>query len=430
MGDRFDSKSVMLTFELFLGCDGLFHFAISFVVVRRLMMSKKDKNDDSDDGLLRRSVTIDLIPPDDRYKDVINHIRQYRATAKQCYAILLMAQTAGADLNFSKDGTFSLKPNSKRSKKLMELAFDKAGKALAYELREYVLQHLIQGFHSFVWDSIRRDITQVWVSKDQEFNNASRGWLALQGARGIAQFNHRGIGFPNTLVHNLDAHRLSLTWHHDIGPVEFKVPRLDCRKYNIWRALRDGDEGWKVGTLYLNERDGLIRAVVSYCKPAELKNLNTNYVCAITTDCESNDTLFKIIGPQGSDTIDNYEVISWLKMMKARRENLEARRASCGNPKRPWGHRHGWLASQDVLSRLTMKREKGVADRNHAWSRRIISRAVSWNCGTLEIGKLPELMYGCPWKWQQFSEFLKYKAEEIGMVFRDSSDLELALVGQ
>lgn len=378
-------------------------------------MPKKEKEDE--DGLLRRSVTLDLIPPDDQRKNILNHIKQYRAAARQCYSILLLAQTAGAEFGINKDGDFVLKPNSKRSKQVLETAMGKAGKALAYELRDYVLQQMLPGFHSFVWDSVRRDITQVWTAKDPEFNNASRGWLALQGSRGIIQFNHRGIGFPNTQIRNLEAHRISLTWHHDIGAVEFKVPRLDCHRYVIWRALRDGDCDWKIGTLYLNERDGLIRATLSYRRPAQIKGLEKDRVCSVSIcNGESDDVLFNISGPDNaSDIIKKHEVLAWLAMMKARKEVLEDRRKSCGNPKRPWGHRHGWLASQDVLSRLTAKREKGVADRNHAWSRRIISRALSWNCGSLEVTKVPENLSSHPWKWQQFSEFLHYKANEIGM---------------
>jgi hypothetical protein len=54
----------------------------------------------------------------------------------------------------------------------------------------------MNGPKSMRFDSIRRDVTTVWNSLDPEYTKAKRGWLALQGARGVAQFNWRGIGIP------------------------------------------------------------------------------------------------------------------------------------------------------------------------------------------------------------------------------------------
>jgi hypothetical protein len=272
---------------------------------------------------------------------------------------------------------------------------------------------------SFVWDSLRRDVVTVWTSKDPEFTKANRGWLALQGARGVAQFNWRGIGFPRATARpKLDKHSLTLKWDHDIGPITFNVPRLDGGRYHVWRNLRDGAPNWTLGTLWLNERDGELRTVLSYSRPFSAVDVEATRTCCVVIG-EPDEQFLTITGPDGAvtcDSISDKDAVGWLKKMKCRREELERRRAACGNPKRPWGHRQGWRAVQNVLSATTATREKGVRDHNHAWTRRIVSRATAWRCGRISVEGLPvEKLAGEPWKWRQFSDFLQYKAGEKGI---------------
>ncbi len=404
----------------------------------------------------QRSTTFDLIPPDDMRQPILNSIRRYRAACRQLFAVVGLAQAAGASLVEKDDGSVSLKPSGIQAKIIATAAMTDAevtsealgkgngsrlsipvGSGANYELRRWFLEDLMPGAMSFVWDSARRDINTAWTARDAEFPQASRGWLALQGARGLAQFQRRGIGFPLATAHPLlEGRTLTLRWHHDLGTLVFNTPRMDGGRYHVWRALRDGDEGWKLGTLYLNERDGKLLATVTHERPANLASVDQERVCRVTfgervdggnQNVERVDArigigdpenYLRIIGPDGMssyDTISMVEAVAWLARQRVRREQLERRRAACGNPRRPWGHRKGWLAAQDVLSRATLLRERGQAQRNHAWSRRLVTRAVAWRCGVISVEGMPADLLGHPWGWAQFREDVKYKAAERGI---------------
>jgi len=382
----------------------------------------------------QRSTTFEVYNQDLR-QEILNSIRRYRAACRQCYGVLLLARAAGAEIEI-KDESLRVKPKLDNSKiglaSLLGVAkIEKTekgprgsgqgyavnvGAGDAYELRQYFFDQLYPEAKSFVWDSMRRDITTVWNSRDPEFGNASRGWLALQGARGIAQFNWRGIGLPTaTAKPRLVGHSVFLNWDKGLGEVEFHLPNLDGGRYHVWRSLRDGSEGWKLGTLYLNERDGKIKIVATHERPDKTDDLDPERVCRV--QFQEYPGLLTIAGPDGAltyDSIAGESVKAFLDAALQRRIALENRRAACGNPKRPWGHRRGWLANQDVLSRATLNRTRTVADYNHAWTRRIVTWAAAWRCGQVELGPLPEEMFGHPWQWSQLVANLTYKVEEIG----------------
>jgi hypothetical protein len=389
----------------------------------------------SADSTVQRSVTFDVFPPDDHRQAVLNSIRKYRAVCREVYAALLLAQTAGSELEDEDSGP-RLKPDGDASKIVLAAALGVAkiarceepkvrgegqkftvqlGSAFAYELREYVLDRLWPTALSYVWDSIRRDVTTVWSSLDPEYAKTKRGWLALQGARGVAQFNRRGIGIPQATGRpKLDGYTLVLKWDRELGSVTFKLPRLDGGRQYVWANLRDKSEGWKLGTLYLNERDGRIKATVSYSKPAAAASVDPSRICQVKFVADE-ETLLLIVGPnreQTCDTIGSADVIAWLERHTSKKHHHEAARASCGSPSRPWGYRKGWKANQERVNRLTRMRENQVKTLNHNWARRIVSRAVAWRCGKIEIEGPPEDLAGFPWNWSQFRDLLRYKAEE------------------
>lgn len=366
---------------------------------------------------LQRSTTIDVIPPDHQRQAIIAAIRRYRAACRQLFAAVALAQQAGAEIQEHGEGV-RVKPSNEKAKQLLTLAMDKEGKAFAYELRTWFLEALYPDCLSFVWDSARRDVATRWSAKDPEFTRAGRGWLVLQGARRLAEFNRLGIGMPRATARpQLDGHTLTLKWDHALGAVTFAVPRLDGGRYHVWKALRDGKEGWSLGTIYLTERDGKLFVTLSHARPAVAAEVDPERSCVVTF-VEQPETWLTIAGPDGAtthDAVSAVEAIAWLARMRARREELERRKAACGNPRRPWGHRRGWLAAQDVLSRLTLLRTRGVGDRSHAWTRRIVSRAVAWRCGNVVMGETGDLLFGHPWNWSQFRVFLRYKCAERGM---------------
>lgn len=383
----------------------------------------------------QRSLRLDLFSPDDVRQHVLDSVRLYRACCRQCYATLLNAQVSGADLTVTEDG-ISLKPNGERSKLVLALALDhagvekqesppgardgkrfvvRAGAALGYEMREYFLRSLWPTALSFVWDSARRDVTTVWQAKDPEHTRAARGWLAMQGARGVAQFMRRGIGFPiATARPKFSRHEITLKWDRDLGPVEFRVGKLDAGRYYPWKCLVDGDDGWTPGTLYLSERDGLLFATVTYARP--LAESSADLARRLTVLVAGN--TLTLTGPDGEvDVIAATDVLAQLVRLRRQAETWEARRESVGAKSRPWGNRRAFVAVQDHLSRLTLQRTRQVADANHAWTRRIAARAAHWRCGTVEVIIPEDSQFGGEsWPWSQWRELLRYKLEEVGAV--------------
>lgn len=401
---------------------------------------------------VQRSVTFNLIVPgEDKalYRKIVASINRYRAACRECYGVLLNAQAAGATIVVN-DEDIRVKPENNRAKLILALAVDHAkvqvsdvpsvrgegkqyivtvGKAQMYELRQSFMQEIWPNCMAFVWDSLRRDVTQVWKAGDPEFPKASRGWLALQGSRNITQFNRRGIGFPRSTARpKLEGHTLTLKWDHDLGPIEFKLPRLAGSQYHVWKSLVENAEGWQLGTLYLNERDGKIIATISHTRPANSAEVDPDRVCVIHLTPDD-DTVIRLVGPNGEETYETIgaeEVRAYLDKQYARRIALEKRRACAGSPNRPWGHKKGWRASQDVLSALTRQRELNLKDYNHAWTRRIVSMAIRWRCGVLKVHEVKESMYGHPWAWSQFENSLRYKGSERGIkvVFPNEKEKE------
>lgn len=364
-----------------------------------------------------RSTTFELSSPDDKLQLIRVSIRKYRAALRKMYAAFTMAQMCGQQIQM-KDEELRIKPDNEAASVILAKAFGKEGKALGYSMRDWFLKDLYPGAMSFVWDSARRDLDTRWKSKDPEFPSVGRGWLTLQGARALAQFNGIGIGFPRaTAAPKLEGHTLTLKWDHTIGPVEFNLGRLERDGlFRVWKNLRNETPGWKLGTIFLNERDGKIIATISYEIPvvARVPDLNRELRVVFGGDAEK--TIFKLVGPDGEgtfDTIGGEEALAWLNKQRIHRNDLEGRRASAGSKRRPWGQRKAFEHAQRILSNLTIERERRQKDTNHAWTRRVVSRAIQWNCGKIVLQELPEKdIHSHPWSWYEFKEFLKYKCSE------------------
>lgn len=370
---------------------------------------------------IQLDMSIDLIVPEDQRQPVRDWIDRYRRACEHMFAVLLLAQRAGATIVEDGERGVRVVPNGKAAKAILEKALGKVGKALAYELRDYFLQELCPGALSFVWDSARRDVEAAWRAPDPQFPKARRGFLCLQGAREGTRFARRAIGFPvATARPQLHGHELTLKWDHNIGPVTFGLGRLDPGRFWIWRNLRDHTEGWDLGTIYLGKRDdGQVRAKFPYTRPARLAAVDPSRVLTVRFGEPDSDAWITLSGPDGEqtyDTISGVEVVAWLRQMYSRRKALEARRGACGSPRQPWGDRRTWLAAQQVLSRLTLHRENGVHHRNQCWTRRIIERSVAWRCGTIVVGDVPsETLAGLPWNWTDWKFCLAYKGKDRGI---------------
>jgi len=403
---------------------------------------------------ITRSLKVDLFAPDELRRRVVGSVREYRAALRHAYGLLAEARSAGSRVEWKGDDC-RVVPDTNNARVVAALAHGQAsavrvdvpaderkrgdgdlyhvriGRGPVYELRAELIRVLPTAL-TFVIDSARRDIQAAWTAGDPEFPAATRGWLTLQGGRGIAQFNRRGIGMPpSTAKPRLDGRSLVLKWDREIGEVAFHVGKLDGGRWRTWQAVRDGD--WKLGTVYLSEADGKTFATMSYQRPATACGLEPNRTAVVAIRADDPDTLMAVTGPDGEDTgvIDAADVRAFLAYQFRKRADLEARRGACGSPRRPWGFGKGWHVAQDTLARATRDRDRGVTDRNHAWSRRIVDWAVSWRCGVIRVGPLPARSFnggpavGCvgghPWNWTEFKAHLRYKAEDVGaaVVFED-----------
>jgi hypothetical protein len=161
-----------------------------------------------------RSLRLDLaVDGDQRYQPILDSIRRYRAACRQLFAVLGLAQAATARIEEAQS-SLRLQPASDAAKLALAAALGAAridkgervrgegqsyqvqvGSGLGYELRDYFQQSLYPDALSFVWDSARRQVISHWTAGDAEFPQASRGWLVLQGGRGLAEFRRVGIEF-------------------------------------------------------------------------------------------------------------------------------------------------------------------------------------------------------------------------------------------
>ena len=361
-----------------------------------------------------RSVTLPVFLPEeakDKYQDIINSIRLYRAIARQMFAACAMAEIAGAKITHDKE-YIKIIPQKDAALSILKTAFKQDGKAHLYQLRTLVLDELAPTFHSFVWDSLRREVSKRWVSRDQLIP-ATRGYLLLQGARDIAQFKSLGIGIPaipSTI--KLKDHRLSVKWDHSIGGIDFGINRLDGQRYIIWKCLRDGEKGWKLGTSYLSEREGRLRVTITYEAPDKKIKLDKSKKLILSFTQEEKPMDFLKLSHNGRKlyTISVADAMNRIDRLFKLRQQYEINRASDGGKK--WGHRAAYKSTQAKVSKITLRRTCVTKEWNHLYSRRIMNFMNHANAGVLEVEKLPSDLLGRPWPWKQFFEFLSYKADE------------------
>jgi hypothetical protein len=385
---------------------------------------------------VNRSVTLDVfcpIPEEDTPRNqqdhfqVINAVRKYRACARQMFAIGMLSMSAGSKIEIH-DDDIRVATEKGRSAEILQALFGKGGKGMLYSMRQWFLgperrtckfptevpvsesEAQWSSAESFVWDSCRRDVVNRWNSKDPEFTKASRGWLTLQGARGMARFNNIGIGFPVlTAKPKMTNHTIRLKWDRAVGEIEFKIKRLDHGRWETWKSIVSGE--YSAGTLFLNERKGELRITVAYQKPAASPDL----IIGKTLQVEFLSDRICMSSRGDTDEVMTTHAVGALGRFEMRKKAIEARREACGSVFQAWGHRNGWHKDQDVLSNLTRVRSAFLTDQNHAWSRRIADRVRQWRCGKVNV-VLPEDLSGRTWPWHQFKEFMTYKISELGGV--------------
>lgn len=361
-----------------------------------------------------KSTRFDVIAPDDKYRDVIDSIRLYRHICRQLFSASALAEIAGGSIGYSEknDERFlTVSPNRDLARNLLQNVYGGRHSNHLYELRNFVRSELAPGFLSFVWDSARRDVSSRWLARDPELN-ATRGWLTIQGARGLAFFNRIGIGCPMATARpSFYDHNISLKFDQFVGYVEFKISKLDNGRYIIWKSLRDNVEGWKPGTMYLNERDGKIFITISYERPDPPAAINKSRVMNIVFNTDEPEFFITSSCSEGrysAERISVVDAVSWLSRLEQVKFRYERQLAALGNQKKYRSVVTG------RMNKLTKRRTDGQTGFNHLWTRRLVDYAVRCGCGTIAVKNLPErVLVNHPWAWSQFINFLRYKIEQL-----------------
>jgi hypothetical protein len=348
-----------------------------------------------------------------KYKQVTNSIKLVRSAARQVYAVLFASQAAGADMKW-KDEQLSVIPNNDRARSIMAAVFEKDGKAPIYQAREYVLKHLLPGYHSYVWDSLRADVWTKWTAKDPEFTKATNGYLVLNGIRRLAIFKGLGIGIPAAVSPKLEDHEITLKWSHEIGPVAFSLGTMDPGRWYTWKRIVSGQ--FPHGTMRLTERDGKLLAIVTYSRPVS-KSATMDPDRTLTVIRSANQENLLVIGPEREKTyvaMSLIEARDWSLRLRAQSQVWSNRQRACGSPRRGWGMKSAHKGIQTHRDAITKQRENGCKCRNHSWSKRIVDLAEYWRCGVIEFcDPADSQLGGEPWGWADLLSKIKYKSNLI-----------------
>ena len=176
--------------------------------------------------------------------------------------------------------------------------------------------------------------------------------------------------------------------------------------------MRDGATGWKIGTVYLNERDGRLRLTVSYTAP--LKDTVTDPDTAMQVEFgDELDSFITLSCPAkrfSGFRIHAHETRDWLARMEVLNARYEAQRKSLGR-----GNRKVRRRVRERENRRSVRRANGTKHWNHVWTRTIIDHCRRLQAGKVVVVNRPEgEVFGFSWPWAQFEQFLAYKADEMG----------------
>jgi len=358
--------------------------------------------------MISRAMKIQVFCPPDKLQAVIDSIRKYRAAARKMFALAALAEISGSEID-EKKGT--VLPVSDNSKKLLSLAMNKEGKAHLYEMRDFIRTEYAPEWLSFVWDSLRADVSNRWRAKDPEFPKATRGYLIDQGARSLGFFQRIGIGFPQATGRpKIEGHTITLKWAHDIGEVAFQVGRLDAGRHYHFKCLSEKLEEYKPGTVFLTEHEGKLFVSLTYSMPEKTKALVPDRVMELRFGTAPEQ--FMLFSGQ---TISAAGIIAQLGRLKNQSLAYKDELAAHGNPRKSWGNKRAYESTSKKLNNVTMQRTATAKNQNHLWARRIVDEAIRNEAGILKVSDLPKKeIFGYPWDFSQLKSFLEYKMTEVG----------------
>lgn len=377
---------------------------------------------------ITRNVMLDAYVADRDVRDkVLWHIRLFRFVCRKVYSACAVAEMAGATFQENKKGYVEVVPNSKEVDQMIRDVFkgdNGKSKKPFYGIRQFA-RSFCETWMGIVGEAIQYNIVAPkWTSRDPEFPKARNGFMVTNGARPFARFQRIGIPIKNTSV-KIGDRSLTMKWDFELGPVEFKIGKMDGSRHFKWKNIESGN--WKIGFVYIKEVDDRdentgkkrgrkISLLVSYTAPKEEFDIDPEKTMTVSFG-DAPEMFINCSGQKSfeGDYISVLEAVNGVSSLRKIGEKYEACRASAGNPRRVWGSKKIYKGVQKKISNLTKRRSNYVKDRNHLWTRRIVSNSLRWQCGKVVVVNCPkEELFGQPWGWFMFKSFLEYKLKEIG----------------
>lgn len=396
-------------------------------------MAKKKESS----GLARSKMYDAVCVGDENYPKVIEAIRRYRWVCRHIAAIACTVEAACSEAVTSEDGFLKINMGHEESKKILAHIFKKQGKAYIYELRDYV-KTLLPEWKSCMVDGVLRNVASALMAKDAEKNNARRNFLVTVGMRTAPGFRFSEMPIPNKDASiSTEKNGVRLKWNFDVDKVEFRW--LGARKKSGGRKLDPGrsytwhklsTKEWKMGSVYLNERDGKLKVRVTYHEPERQSVVDESRVLEVAYDPDNKDKFLSIKLVKGGKTLLDdikHRELSALAALD-RIDDLETRarstlykRSACGSKVGGSGLKSAARHYDGRRERITKQRTNVVKNWNHLWSSRIILLCKNNRAGSLVVSGLPAKLFERPWQWFQFKEFVKYKAKADGIKVKFAS---------
>lgn len=405
-------------------------------IMKFATQSDKDRQTDlnlaemvTEERTVPRTVNLDVrVLDDDKYQTVLNDIRRSRAVKAKLASIFLNAHTAGAAIEYDKNGYLTIRDDDQQATTILkEMYKHKSGPNL-YSLKPYI-NELLPNWMCCIIDDLRADVETVWKTKDPRLKKR-RIQLALEGRRRSPVFAFQGIKFNSNASVKYDGITITLKWSKDTGPITFQLlgkkkrgdrrSKIDKGRYIKWKQIVEGNI--KTGTITLNERDGKLRLYIPYYEKASdsldpTKKLRVNFSedKAQMVQCSVRNTLIDetneptLIDLYRNEQISSLEALSAIDRLGIQKEKYDAQRRSCGYVGK------ARKASTKKLNKITKQRANVTDYWNHLWSKNIVKISERWNCGQIELLNVPNDLFGRSWPWADFTNKVTHKADKIGI---------------
>lgn len=377
----------------------------------------------------------------DRSGAVIESLQAYRFAAAQVAAVMASIQFMGADIAFV-NGKLVIRQRSDAVKTLMATMFGDRGSGMSYNMCEFVKSDVLQRrYKCFVWENIKDAMNRAWTAPDPDPDVfPRRGQLILESRRDIAAFKRLGITIAPQ-HHKLcrpdlraeykieesgikNRSMLSLYWDEVLGPVTFRVKKLESGRWAILNRIFNGEYASRSITLTCDAHSREIFLLWTYEVPRQVcKEIDPETELHVSlgaggfvTYVYRKDRPLELVERMRNDGLLTAAVVQFIDQMSARQSKLKAI-INCSRAQ---------PAVVEKFSRirdaLTTKRDNLAKHYNHLWSKWLVALAIKWRCGKILFKKPklglcsdPNIEGHRPWQWSNFVFDLQYKAKHVGI---------------